>query len=74
MEVDRWQHMAELFQEALQHEREERYSFLREACGDDPEMLRAVESLLQADSEAADFLEENPGAYLRSMSSGYEPH
>ena len=48
--------MQELFEEALTRPREERPSFLAEACGDDAELRAEVDSLLVHHEEAsADF-------------------
>ncbi len=58
MSERRWQRMAEIFQEALELPSEERGLFLDAACGEDRELRRAVSSLLAADREAGDYLEE----------------
>lgn len=58
MTDQRWQHMMELFQQALELPPRRRADFLHEACDDDRKLQRAVESLLAADDEADDFLED----------------
>lgn len=55
---DRWQRASALFQEALEHPLEQRAAFLREACGEDLQLRRAIASLLEADQEAGDYMEE----------------
>lgn len=52
-----WQRITELFEEALPLSESDRGIFLREACGGDEKLRRTVASLLEADSEAGDFLE-----------------
>jgi serine/threonine-protein kinase len=47
---------AELFKSALDHPAEERSTFLDEACGDDVELRREVESLLKFNEDGDQFL------------------
>ncbi len=54
----RWQHMMELFQRALELQPQSRADYLRKACGNDRKLRRAIESLLAADHEADNFLED----------------
>jgi len=58
--LDNWQRVAQLFHQALEKSAEKRQRFLREACGDDLDLLRTVASLLEADEEAGEFLESAP--------------
>ncbi|MBI2948352.1 MAG: serine/threonine protein kinase, partial [Verrucomicrobia bacterium] len=55
-----------LFDEVLKFKPEERAAFLAGACGNDLELRRRVEELLQADLEAGDFLPSEP-AGARTM-------
>src|SRR5215469_5293465 len=57
MLVDRWRRIESLFHEALSKTREERSSFLDEACSEDSALRREVESLLAHESLAGSFLE-----------------
>lgn len=57
---DRWNRTAELFEKALEHPAEKRSAFLDAACRDDPELRRELETLLESDLMAADFLEKPP--------------
>jgi eukaryotic-like serine/threonine-protein kinase len=52
-----WRRITELMQAALERPAEERAAFLSNACGQDSELRREVESLLSAHERAADFLE-----------------
>src|SRR5262245_61801884 len=54
--MDRWQRIKEVFAEAFERPLEARASFLDNACGDDVELRREVESLLAAEQEAGKFL------------------
>jgi hypothetical protein len=56
-EPAQWDRVKELFQAALEQPPDKRVPFLREACGDDREVLREVESLLAAHEQAGDFAE-----------------
>src|SRR5882724_10871748 len=55
-------HKMAVFTEALQLPAHERAAYLERACGDDPELRRAVEALLQEHSQVGDFLEKSPFA------------
>jgi hypothetical protein len=57
MTPERWQHMNDLLQSALECEPNQRAAFLEEACAGDPSLRRQLEALLAADEQAADFLE-----------------
>ncbi len=57
MRQERWREVEELFESALERRPEERAAFLDQACGPDAELRREIESLLNADAGAADFLE-----------------
>lgn len=52
----RWQRVEELFRGAVELPVDERAEFLDAATGDDPELRREVDELLEADSEADDFI------------------
>lgn len=52
MFLERWERVEDLFREALELDPEKRLSWLREAAGEDEELLLEVESLLAADREA----------------------
>jgi non-specific serine/threonine protein kinase/serine/threonine-protein kinase len=55
MSPEQWQRVNELFYAALERDPDERQAFLIEACADDSEALREVESLLAAHSDADTF-------------------
>ena len=55
--ADRWYEVDDLFDRALDLEPDERSAFLDERCTGDPDLRRAVEGLLTADSEARRFLD-----------------
>jgi serine/threonine protein kinase len=56
--AERWLRIKEVFQAAIDRPVEERAAFLGEACGDDGELRREVESLLSAHRGASRFLSE----------------
>ena len=60
MDAARWQKVQQIFERAVALPTEERHGFL-DTCGDDSDLLREVESLLQADAEAGKSL----GAVVR---------
>src|SRR6266478_144490 len=55
-------HKITVFTEALRLPDHERASYLDRACGDDVELRRAVEALLQEYNQVGDFLEKSPNA------------
>ena len=57
MDSARWNKIQELFEAALDREREEREAFLRDACAGDDELLREVKSLLAEDEAGHSLLE-----------------
>ncbi|HXJ91363.1 MAG TPA: protein kinase [Terriglobia bacterium] len=61
MEVERWERVKELFEAALERDEPERSPFLDQACSNDPDLRREVESLLSGDRKAGDFLQEPVG-------------
>jgi serine/threonine-protein kinase len=54
---ERWRQVEELFDSAVSRSPEDRAAFLDQVCGEDAELRREVESLLEADSKASGFLE-----------------
>src|SRR6202167_3176036 len=52
MQTNRWRLIEDVFQGALERRFAERKQYLAEACGDDPELLSEVESLLANDHDA----------------------
>lgn len=57
MDRQRWETVKEIFHAALEVPESERDAFIRTASEGDPEVYSSVNSLLQADQEAGDFLE-----------------
>jgi serine/threonine protein kinase len=53
---DRWQDVERLYHAALARDERERAAFLRDACRDDEDLRREVESLLGYDRAAHDFM------------------
>jgi eukaryotic-like serine/threonine-protein kinase len=58
MKPERWQKIDEIFHAALQCKPEERKAFIDEACRDDEDLRRELESLLAEESGADNFIEE----------------
>ncbi|HWS87537.1 MAG TPA: protein kinase [Pyrinomonadaceae bacterium] len=56
MTPERFEQIAQLYETALELAPEERTSFIDRACGADEELRREVESLLEADEMAGDFI------------------
>jgi len=57
MPSENWRRAEELFHRALAHEPPERRAFLDAQCGGDEELRREVESLLEFDGGAENFIE-----------------
>jgi serine/threonine protein kinase len=74
MEPQRWKEIDRVFAAALDHEPAERSAFLVEACGDDDELRKEVESLIV--HVVPDYLAEGPATAeaLRLLANdGREP-
>jgi eukaryotic-like serine/threonine-protein kinase len=72
MTPERWQHLKDLFHDALERPADERAAFLAEACGDDAEARAALEQLLDAHVAAGNFLETPaaPGPTVQPLLTG----
>src|SRR5262244_2553935 len=57
MDAKLWGQIKEIYDRALDLSHDEREGFLEEACGDDTDLRRKVESLLAAHDEAGTFLQ-----------------
>jgi serine/threonine-protein kinase len=57
MTNERWERVAELFEQALEREEGERTAFLEEACAEDEDLLREVRSLVAADGRSHSLFE-----------------
>ena len=60
LQSDRWNRVAELFDAAVALSGAERTRFLEQECGDDPELRVEIESLLAADEDDSEFMEDSP--------------
>lgn len=68
MDAKRWQQIKNLFDAAQEIEPEKRRAFLDDACGgDDPELRREVERLLDSLNDAGSFMEQPAAAVVASM-------
>src|SRR5436190_8885868 len=57
MNAERWKQVNDLFQSTVERAPEQRAAFLDEACHDDEDMRREVESLLASHERAENFIE-----------------
>jgi serine/threonine-protein kinase len=57
MTPERWQHLKQIFQSALERNPAERSAFLSQACADDPALRSEVESLISSHDQARDSIE-----------------
>jgi eukaryotic-like serine/threonine-protein kinase len=58
MDPERWRQIEKVYHDALRVDPGRRAEFLRSACGSDPDLRREVESLLNQEVSAAEFLEK----------------
>ena len=59
MNADRWQKLKSILAEALEHESAStRSAVISRSCGNDVDLLREIESLLVAETDSTDFLEQ----------------
>src|SRR5262245_57475144 len=56
MTPERWSQLDRLYHEALEYSADRRAVFLAQACGEDPTLRQAVESLIAYDERAAHYL------------------
>jgi serine/threonine protein kinase len=68
MQADLWKKVEELYQAALEQPRDKRAAFLAQACPNDAELRREVESLLAQKTEA--FLESAPMSVIKALTPG----
>ncbi len=59
MTPERWQHVEEIFQAALDRPPQERAAFFAETCPHDDELKREATSLIEAYEQAGDFIEDS---------------
>lgn len=59
MNPERWSRLKPVFQGALDQPADARRAWMQQACGDDEELLRDAEALLDAHDTAGDFLEQS---------------
>src|SRR5262245_48646963 len=57
MTADRWQEINRIYDAAVEVAEADRHSFLQNACGDDVELRREVESLLVYEKQAQEFID-----------------
>ena len=70
--TDRWEQINRIYDEAVDVEEKNRAAFLEEACGDDSELRREVESLLAYDSQAKRFINQ-PALQMTAEKLASEP-
>src|SRR5262245_23505064 len=57
MTADRWKQINRIYDAAVEVAEADRHSFLQNACGDDVELRREVESLLVYEKQAQEFID-----------------
>ncbi|MCB0716877.1 MAG: serine/threonine protein kinase [Bacteroidetes bacterium] len=62
-----WKRIESIFDQALDLDEERRAELLNRSCGDDSELRRAVERLLEADANPVSFLDEQAVDFARPM-------
>jgi hypothetical protein len=66
--ADRWKHVENCYHAAMERPVPERAEFLAQACANDPELRREVQSLL--DQKADSYLESAPVSVIKALSPG----
>jgi len=72
MTPERWQHVEEIFQAALDRPPQERAEFFAEACPNDDELKREATSLIEAYEQAGDFIEDSALEHDASVLLGHQ--
>ncbi len=67
MEVDRFNRIEELYHQALQLAPDLREEFLEQACGDDAELCREIETLLEFEDSPPDIFDLPPESLAAKM-------
>lgn len=67
MTAERWQQIDQLLDAALELPSAERAAYLDQACSNDSELRRKVESLLRSEEEAKSFIEAPAAAFAAEM-------
>jgi hypothetical protein len=67
MQADLWKKVEALYQAALAQPPDKRAAFLAQACGDDPQLLGEVRSLL--DQQPDVFLESGPLSVIKALNA-----
>jgi len=67
MTPERWRRIEELYQLAIEEDVSQRAAFLEKACGSDEKLRRELESLLEHEKRAEQFM-ESPGAAVLAKS------
>jgi serine/threonine protein kinase len=73
MTPERWQQVDEIFQTAIELTMEERPAFVARACVGDEELRREVESLMTADEQGLNLVEESALQVAASLLTTIEP-
>jgi eukaryotic-like serine/threonine-protein kinase len=71
--AERWRRIEEVFHAALDLEPQARPAFLQQACGDDNELIKEVESLLDSSDKTTDFVPQAVLEVAHEMSAE-DPH
>jgi serine/threonine protein kinase/tetratricopeptide (TPR) repeat protein len=74
MNPQRWKQVKEILNEVAERAPEDRHSFLQGACRNDTALLREVESLLEYEESAADFMEESAVEVTARLAAEEELH
>ena len=72
MNADRWKRIATIFEEALEHEPDQRSGVLDRACTGDASLKAEVEGLLRSHEQADSFLQPPDGALPGQIMGSYE--
>ena len=67
--TERWRHIEKLFHAALNYDPPAREEFLQQACTDDPELLKEVQSLLDSAEKPLDFVPHAVAEVAQKMSA-----
>src|SRR5262245_34544347 len=74
MTPERWQQVKQIFNSAVRRDASEREAFLFDACGNDNELRREVESLIEAHEKDGSFIDhsafENPSFCQTELKTG----
>ena len=72
MTPERWEHIKQIFNSAIRQEASQRSAFLSEACGDDEDLRKEIESLIEGHEKDGSFIDSPAFAASNFLHESFE--